>query len=68
MVEFGKILRRKREERNLTQAEVAERIGVSRQNVDSYESGYKIPSMRVVIATADLLHCTTDEMIGRKIS
>ena len=67
-MDFGKILRRKREERNLTQADVAERIGVSRQNVDSYESGYKIPPMRVVVATADLFNCSTDEMIGRSIS
>lgn len=67
-MEFGKMLRRKREEHNMTQADITERIGVIRQNVDSYESGYKIPSMRVVIATADLFHCTTDEMIGREIS
>lgn len=66
-MEFGKILRQKREERRMTQADVAERIGVSRQNVDSYESGYKIPPMRVVVAAADLFRCSTDEMIGRRI-
>lgn len=67
-MEFGKILRRKREERHLTQAEVAERIGITIQNVSSYETGYKVPPMRGVVDAADLFQCTIDEMIGRKIS
>lgn len=67
-MDFGKILRRKREERNMTQAEIAERIGITVQNVCSYEKGYKIPPMRVVVEAADLFHCSTDEMIGRSIS
>lgn len=64
-MKFGEILRSKREDKGLTQEEVAKRIGISVQNVSSYESGYKIPPMRVVVAAADLFHCTTDEMIGR---
>lgn len=67
-MDFGKILKRKREEHNMTQAEIAERIGITIQNVCSYEKGYKIPPMRVVVDTADLFHCSTDEMIGREIS
>lgn len=67
-MDFGKILKRKREEHNMTQAEIAERIGITIQNVCSYEKGYKIPPMRVVVDAADLFHCSIDEMIGRKIS
>lgn len=65
---FNNILRRKREEKGLTQAEVAERIGTTQQNIASFESGYKVPSLKIVVAAADLFRCSTDEMIGREIS
>lgn len=67
-MKFGDILRQKREERRMTQADLAQRIGITQQNVNSYETGYKVPSLRVVVAAADVFRCSTDEMIGRKIS
>ncbi len=67
-MKFGDILKQKREERRMTQADLAQRIGVTQQNVNSYETGYKIPPLRVVVAAADVFRCSTDEMIGRKIS
>ncbi len=66
-MEFGDILRRKREAYRMTQADLAERLGVSRQNINSYETGYKVPPLRVVVAAADVFRCSTDEMIGREI-
>ena len=44
---FSNILKRKREEKGLTQAEVAERIGTTQQNIASFESGYKVPSLKI---------------------
>ncbi len=67
-MKFGDILRRKRENMGMTQSELAVKINTTQQNVNSYETGYKIPPMRIVVAAADLFHCTLDEMIGRKIS
>ena len=67
-MQFGNIMKRKREERGLTHVDLAQRIGTTQQNINSYETGYKIPPLRVVVAAADVFHCTTDEMIGRKIS
>ena len=67
-MKFGDILRQKREESHMTQNDLAERLGVSRQNVCNYETGYKTPPLRVVVAAADLFRCSTDEMIGREIS
>ena len=46
---FSNILKRKREEKGLTQAEVAERIGTTQQNIASFESGYKVPSLKIVV-------------------
>lgn len=67
-MQFGCIMRRKREERGLTQADLAQRIGTTQQNVNSYETGYKVPPLRIVVAAADLFRCTVDEMIGRRVS
>lgn len=67
-MKFGDILRQKREERRMTQSDLAERLGVTRQNVCNYETGYKTPPLRVVVAAAELFRCSTDEMIGREIS
>lgn len=64
---FSHILKRKREEKGLTQAEVAERIGTTQQNVASFESGYKVPSLKIVVAAADMFRCSLDEMIGRDV-
>ena len=65
---FSNILKRKREEKGLTQAEVAERIGTTQQNIASFERGYKVPSLKIVVAAADFFHCSVDEMIGRAVS
>lgn len=66
-MKFGDVLRQKREERRMSQSDLAERLGVSRQNIGSYETGFKVPPLKVVVAAADLFRCSTDEMIGRKI-
>ena len=67
-MQFGYIMKRKREERGLTQADLAQRIGTTQQNINSYETGYKVPPLRVVVAAADVFNCSIDEMIGRSIS
>lgn len=67
-MEFGKILRKKRENKGYTQEEVAQRLGISKQNVCSFEKGYKIPSLMIAVAAADLFGCSMDEMIGRVVS
>ncbi len=67
-MKFGDILRKKREERCMTQSDLAQRIGITQQSVNSYETGYKVPPLRVVVAAADVFRCSTDEMIGREIS
>ena len=67
-MKFGEILRRKRENKGMTQEEMAKMLGISTQNVCSYEKGYKIPPFRVIEAAADFFDCTLDEMVGRRYS
>lgn len=49
MVEFSQRLKQLRKEKHLTQAQVAERIGVTASMVSSYETDIRLPSYEVLV-------------------
>lgn len=60
---FGKVLRTSRLRAGLSQQELAERIGVSRNTISAWEFGKFLPSEReVVLRIRDELHLTFDEL------
>lgn len=65
---IGLSIRRMREDSGLEQQELAEKIGISRALMSYIETGSRSPSLSVVIALSDVLHCSIDELIGRKVS
>ncbi len=65
---LGENIRRKRLEYDLTQLELAKRIGVSKAMIGYYEQGIKLPSIPSLIKLADTLHCSVDELLDRKAS
>ena len=65
---LGENLRKKREAKGMTLADISKRTGISVQNVSSYENGYKVPSLRIVVSLADIYRCTIDELVGRRLS
>lgn len=50
---------------NLTQEDVASKLGVSRQTVGKWESGRATPELDKLVALCDLLECSLDELVGR---
>ena len=52
---FGPVLRTLRLERNWTQAELGEKLGVTPQHVSMLESGKKFPSLAMLFKVADAL-------------
>lgn len=64
MVEFGERLRQLRKERNLTQQQLAELIGVKNGVISFYELGDRIPSPAVLRKLALALHVTSDYLLG----
>ena len=52
-----------RKARQLTQEELAERIGVSRQAVAKWESGETAPDLRSCCAIAELFDVTLDDLV-----
>lgn len=61
---FEKKLRQLRLERGITQAGLAEKIGVSPSTVGMYEQGRRRPDVKTVAEIASVLGCSTDELLG----
>lgn len=64
MVEFGNRLRQLRKDRNLTQQQLADLIGVKNSVISFYEVGERIPSPEVLRKLALALHVTADYLLG----
>ncbi len=53
-----------REAMAMTQAELAEAAGVSRQSIISIERGHYVPSLPLALGMARLFDCATDELFA----
>lgn len=57
-------IKKHREENNLTQTELAKRLGLSQRMIAYYESGASIPTGRTLIKLSKLFGITTDELLS----
>ncbi|MFI3326164.1 MAG: helix-turn-helix transcriptional regulator [Clostridia bacterium] len=64
MVDFGNRLKLLRLNKKLTQAQLAERIGVTKSMISAYETSMRLPSFDVLIKLAYELKITTDYLLG----
>ena len=62
---FSTILKGLREERNLNQKDVAERLNLSRQSIALYETGKREPNYKTLSMIADFYHVSIDYLFGR---
>ena len=60
---LGKKLRILRENRSLTQQEVAQHIGVDRSTYSYYETGKSVPRLNKLIKLAHYYHVSTDFLL-----
>ncbi|MDQ3660759.1 MAG: helix-turn-helix transcriptional regulator [Actinomycetota bacterium] len=60
---FDQTVTVRRVELDLSQTELAERIGVSQQTVSRWEGGYSIPEPERVIALADVLDLEKESLL-----
>ncbi len=63
---IGNVIRYFRELKRLSQAKLAEQIGVSQRNVSYYESGDHIPPADVLKKLSSIFGITVDELVGTK--
>ncbi|WP_435062597.1 helix-turn-helix transcriptional regulator [Halobaculum sp. EA56] len=55
-------VRARREERGLSQAGLAEEVGVTRQTINSIERGRYDPSLELAFALADFFDCRIEDL------
>lgn len=63
-MDIGTIIRTLRENKNLSQKELALQIGVSKSMVNKYESGVRRPSLEVLRKICHTLGVTADTLLG----
>lgn len=63
---FHEYLTQFRKQRGYTQAQMAEKAGISRSTYTNYESGNRTPDYEVLERISDILECSLDELFGRK--
>lgn len=64
MSEFGDILSELREDRGMTQKQLAEVFHVSNSSISSLETGYRAPSVELLVKLATYFDVTTDFLLG----
>ncbi len=61
---FAKNVKRFREEKGLTQQELANLVEIAQPTVAQYEKGLKIPTIITGVALAKVLGTTCEELVG----
>lgn len=62
----GKFILKKRKEKNLTQEQLAERLGVSNKTISKWENGKCMPDYSVIKNLCEELEITVAELMNGK--
>ena len=62
---FEERLKKLRQEKNLTQEELAKQIKSSRSNIANYENGKNLPSVEVLDKLSEIFNVSTDYLLGK---
>lgn len=64
MVDFGNTLKTLRIRNNMTQAQLAQKLGLTKSVISAYETGLRLPSYDVLIHISKIFKVTTDYLLG----
>ena len=53
-----------REQSDMTQAELARRLGITRASVNAWEQGISVPSTQCIVELAEMFKVSTDYLLG----
>ena len=62
-MKFGENLKLIRKSKKISQEELAEKLGVSRQSVSKWETGENYPSMTNILCLCDIFKCKINELV-----
>lgn len=64
MVDFGSVLKKLRLKENMTQAHLAQKLGVTKSVISAYETGLRLPSYDILIHISKIFCVSTDYLLG----
>lgn len=64
MIEIGSRVKELRNQKNLTQEQLANRLSVTKSVISAYENGFRFPSLDVLIQLAYIFNVSTDYLLG----
>lgn len=64
MVDFGNILKTQRLSKNMTQSQLAQKLGLTKSVISAYETGLRMPSYDILIHIARIFNVSTDFLLG----
>ena len=64
MVDFGNMLKTLRLRKNMTQAQLANKLGLTKSVICAYETGLRLPSYDILIHIARIYNVSTDYLLG----
>lgn len=64
MVNFGNVLKTLRLKENMTQAQLAQKLGLTKSVISAYETGLRLPSYDILIHIAQIYSVSTDYLLG----
>ena len=62
-MKFGENLKLIRKGKNISQEELAEKLGVSRQSISKWETGENYPTMTNILCLCDIFNCKINEIV-----
>lgn len=65
MENFAQRFRIMREKKDLTQAQIADKLGVKYQSISKWETGKAYPDLFMLPKISDIFECSLDELFGR---
>ena len=64
---FGDNLRNLRKSKKLSQEDLSEKVGVSRQSISKWESGIAYPEMNNILILCKIFNCKINDLLSEKI-
>lgn len=64
MVDFGNILKILRLKEDMTQAQLAQKLQLTKSVISAYETGLRLPSYDVLIHISKIFNVSTDYLLG----
>ena len=65
---IGERIKQLRQEKNITQEQLAEYLNISYQSVSKWEHGSSSPDISLIVPIAQFFNVTTDELLGHEFA